>query len=74
MEDTFTDRVGAVFDGAESIDFRQGESAEGEYKFARISGVHPDTAEEQVRELQGDDIDATTVEAADGFQVEAWTV
>lgn len=73
MERSFADIIGDVFDNSESIDFRSSETPLGEYEYARISDVNSNTARSQVEELQSEGIEATTVEASNGLEVEAWS-
>jgi hypothetical protein len=72
MVEHFSDIVSMAFDGAESIEFQTGQTPEGNYEYALISGIDRDTVDEKIDELSERGIEATTIEASDGLGVEAW--
>lgn len=72
MVEHFNDFVSMTFDSAENIEIRTGQTPEGDYKYALVSGIDRDTVEGKIEELSEYGIEATTVEASDGLSVEAW--
>jgi len=72
MEQTFSDAVGEIFDGAETIDYKTGDTPDGEYTFARISGISGDI-QKKIRQLQEKGYDGASTHSSIGPAVEAWS-
>jgi hypothetical protein len=72
MEQTFRDAVGEIFDSAETIDYKTGETPDGEYTFARISGVDGDV-QEKIRQLKKKGYNGVFTHSSIGPAVETWS-